>query len=157
MISLKKAEFSDRERIWQIQHSAFAPLLEKYQDHDTNPGAESVDKIIQRFRQGYTNYYLILAENTMIGMLRVCDLGETCRLSPICILPEYQGRGYGKQAILLTESLYPHAKRWMLETILQEEKLCRLYGSLGYRKTGKFEKIKDGMDLVYYAKETESK
>ena len=52
----------------------------------------------------------------------------------------------------IAESLYPNAGRWELDTILQEQKLCHLYEKMGYRKTGKTQRIKDGMDIVFYAK-----
>ena len=74
-------------------------------------------------------------------------------MKQIFILPEYQGYGYAQEAIKMVESFYTKAKRWELDTILQEKKLCYLYEKMGYQKTGKTEKIKDGMDLVYYAKE----
>lgn len=152
MLELRMTNRSDCPRIHAIQVKAFAPLLEKYLDFDTNPAAESVERIYQRYEQPFTDYYFIERNGTQIGMLRVCDFGETCRLSPICILPEYQGYGYAQQAINIMEKRYPAAKRWELDTILQETKLCYLYEKLGYKKTGKFEKIKDGMDLVFYAK-----
>ena len=152
-ISLNRAIESDCLKIHEIQIKAFADLLEKYQDFDSNPGAEDIDRIYQRFSQSFTDYYLIYFADSLIGMLRVCNFGETCRLSPICILPEYQGHGYAQQAIFAIESRYPHARQWLLETILQETKLCHLYERMGYRKTGEYHHIKDGMDLVFYAKE----
>ena len=109
--------------------------------------------IQQRFQQPYTDYYLIEAEGETVGMLRVCDFGVNCRLSPICILPEFRGKNYARQAISAMEQLYPEAKTWQLDTIAQEEYLCRLYESVGYRETGKTENLKEGMDLVFYAKE----
>ena len=152
MISLKKAHRADCTELHGLQVRSFLSLLEKYQDFDTNPAAETVDRIIQRFEQSFTDYYLIMDSERAVGMMRVCDFGVICRLSPICVLPEHQGRGYAQQAILLAEALYPNARKWTLDTILQEEKLCHLYEKLGYRRTGKYEKIKDGMDLVYYEK-----
>ena len=50
------------------------------------------------------------------------------------------------------EKLYPDAILWKLDTIAQEEYLCRLYEKLGYRKTGKTETVQPGMDLVFYEK-----
>jgi hypothetical protein len=41
----------------------------------------------------------------------------------------------------------------MLDTILQEAGNCYLYEKLGYKKTGKTEKINDKMDIVYYEKD----
>ena len=153
VISLRKAEYADCPLIHSIQVRSFISLLQKYEDYDSNPAAESLERIQQRFDQPFTDYYLILSCDEPVGMLRVCDFGLNCRLSPICILPEYQGKGYAQMAIMLMEKLYPEAMRWQLDTIAQEEKLCRLYEKMGYRKTGKMEQIKEGMDLIYYEKE----
>ena len=152
MISLQKATYSDCPLIHSIQVKSFIELLQKYQDFDSSPAAESLDQIQQRFQQPYTDYHLIIADEQVVGMLRVCNFGINCRLSPICVLPQFRGRGYAKQAILAMEKLYPEAILWQLDTIMQEEHLCRLYEGLGYRKTGKTESIKDGMDLVFYEK-----
>ena len=152
MIKLKRAVRSDCPLLHQLQTASFASLLEKYQDFDTNPGAEPLEKIYARYDQPYTAYYLILQKEQVVGMLRVCNHGERCRLSPICVLPEYQGRGYASAAIGDMETLYPAAHQWELDTILQEEPLCRLYERLGYMKTGEYRRIKEGMDLVFYRK-----
>ena len=151
-ISLLKATYNDCPQLHSIQVKSFIGLLQKYNDFDSSPAAESLDKIQQRFQQPYTDYYLICAEDETVGMLRVCNFGINCRLSPICILPEYRGNGYARQAMHIMEQLYPEAIQWQLDTILQEAHLCRLYESLGYRRTGKIEALKDGMDLVFYEK-----
>lgn len=151
-ITLKKAEESDCGKIHKMQTLAFNELLEKYQDYETSPAAEKLEGVYQRFAQPFTQYYLIQLDTRTIGMLRVCDFGQTCRLSPICIIPEFQGNGFAQQAILAAEVLYPNALLWKLDTIVQEEKLCYLYEKMGYRKTGEYQKIKDGMDLVFYEK-----
>lgn len=152
-VALRKALEKDCALIHDLQVRSFAPLLEKYQDHETNPAAEPVDRIVQRFAQPFTDYYFICVGEKQIGAMRICNFGDWCRLSPICILPEFQGHGYAQQAMVLAESIYPQAIRWELDTILQEEKLCYLYEKIGYRKTGKYQHLKDGMDLVFYRKE----
>ena len=152
MIYLRKAEYSDCPLLLRIQVRSFIELLQRYEDFESNPAAENLDRIQQRFVQSFTDYYLIMLKDEPIGMLRVCDFGENCRLSPICILQEYQGKGYAQEAISQMEQLYPNAKKWELDTIAQEEKLCYLYEKMGYRKTGRVEHIKEGMDLVFYEK-----
>lgn len=152
-IILKKAAEADCPIIHQIQTRAFLSLLDKYQDFETNPAAEPLERICQRFAQEFTDYYLICLNDIRIGIMRICDWGEVCRLSPICILPEFQGHGYAQQAIIQAEALYPNAKIWKLDTILQEPKLCHLYEKMGYHRTGESHRIKDGMDLVCYSKE----
>lgn len=151
-IQLKKATEEDLRQILYIQVKSFAQLLLKYEDFESSPAAEGMDDIRQRFRQPFTDYYLIMLDDLQIGMLRVCDFGENCRLSPLCILPEFQGKGYAQQAMAIMEDLYPKARLWQLDTIAQEEKLRHLYEKMGYRRIEKTEQIKDGMELVYYEK-----
>lgn len=152
MISLRKATYDDCPLIHKLQVRCFVDLLQKYNDFESNPAAEGLDMIQQRFQQSFTDYYLIEVEDQAVGMLRVCNFGLNCSLAPICVLPEYRGRGYATQAIHAVETLYPEAILWKLDTIMQEDHLCCLYEKNGYRKTGKTESVKDGMDLVYYEK-----
>ena len=152
MIRLRKATEDDLQKILYIQVKSFAQLLLKYEDFESSPAAEGLDDIRQRFRQPFTDYYLIELEGLAVGMLRVCNFGEHCQLSPICILPEFQGNGYAQQAIGIMESLYPKARLWQLDTIAQEQKLRHLYEKMGYRRIEKTEQIKEGMELVYYEK-----
>ena len=151
-LTLKIATALDCPKIHEIQVKAFGPLLEKYQDVETNPAAETLERIVQRFEQSFTDYFLICLDGQYIGALRVCNYGDVCRLSPICILPEYQGNGYAQQAMRQAEALYPGAIKWTLETILQEDGLCRLYEKIGYVRTGEVKPLKPDMDLVYYEK-----
>lgn len=51
---LQKCTQSDCERIQQMQKAAFAALLEKYRDFDTNPACESVERIREKMNQPQT-------------------------------------------------------------------------------------------------------
>ena len=158
MIELIKANPQDCGRIHAIQVEAFAELLEKYRDAATNPGAEPVEKVAARMAQDTTDYYFIHAEGRPIGTVRVQRLpGDICRVSPICILPAFQGRGFAQEAMRALEGLYPRAKEWRLDTIREEAKLCRLYEKLGYRRTGREEVLQPGMTIVYYEKTAANK
>ena len=152
-ISLQKAEMEDCIQIHQMQIKSFNDLLDKYKDYNTNPAAESVERIEQRMAQDLTDYYFICLGNEDVGAIRIVRLKEnTFRISPMFILPEYQGKGYAQQAILEAELLYPQAKHWELDTIKQETKLCYLYEKMGYKAVGKEENIQDGMTIIYYRK-----
>ena len=59
---------------------------------------------------------------------------------------------YAQAAMREMERLYPEAKTWELDTILQEEKLCRLYEKMGYIRAGIVMTVHDGMHIVGYAK-----
>ena len=152
-VRLMRAELSDGRTLYEMQVVCFRPLLEKYQDHEVSPAAEKPEKTLMRLREPFTDFYFILLGDRKIGALRVRHLEERCRLGPIFLLPEYQGRGYAQEAVRQAEARYPDAALWELDTILQEEKLCYLYEKLGYRRTGKTERIKEGMDLVFFEKQ----
>lgn len=150
---LTKAVFSDCGQIRKMQVSAFAELLEKYRDYETNPASESLERIQNKFSQSFTDYYFIMLGNTKIGVMRVVRLSDiVCRISPMFILPEYQNNGYAQYALSAVEKLYPNVNEWQLDTIKEESKLCYLYEKCGYIPTGKEEVIKDGMTIVYYSK-----
>lgn len=152
-VSLCKANLDDAVTIHEMQVKAFMPLLEKYQDYDTNPATESLERIIARFNQPFTDYYLIKYFKDTIGGIRVVNMGnKSYRVSPIFILPEYQGKGIAQKVFMNIEQIYDDAKSWELDTILQEEGLCYLYEKLGYKKTGETKKINDTITIVFYEK-----
>ena len=152
MITLQKADESDCPLIHRLQVRCFISMLEKYRDYSSNPAAESLDQVIQRFRQHFSAYYLICLDKHPIGFVRVCQFNSTCWISPVCILPEYQRKGYGLRVIECLEKRYPDTTRWALDTIQQEEQLCRFYEKAGFRPTGETKHIMDGLDLIYYEK-----
>jgi len=153
-IELKPITREDIATVWKMQVEAFQVLLDKYQDYDTSPGAEPVDKVLARFEQPWTTYFFIMANGEKTGVIRVVDKkdGSRKRISPIWIMPEFRNRGYAQQAILAAEKIYGSG-HWCLDTILQEKGNLHLYEKLGYHRTGRVDKINDKMDIVYYEKD----
>ena len=47
-VELEPVKRSELESVWKMQIEAFSDLLKKYQDYDTNPVAEGIDKINER-------------------------------------------------------------------------------------------------------------
>ena len=126
-ITLRKALGSDCTQIHKMQLKAFHRLLEKYKDYNTNPRAESLENIVRRMNQSFTDYYFIQFENNNIGVIRVArDIKDTCRIAPMFILPKYQNKGFAQQTIKQVEQLYSKIKQWELDTIKQEKELCHL-------------------------------
>ncbi|MEK4080629.1 GNAT family N-acetyltransferase [Solibacillus sp. FSL K6-1126] len=152
-VSLCKATLDDAAKLHEIQVKAFMPLLKKYQDYETNPANESLEKVITRFNQPFTDYYLIKNLEVTIGGIRVIKMdNESYRVSPIFILPEHQGKGIAQKVFAIIEEIYHNARSWELDTIMQEEGLCHLYEKIGYRKTGKTRKINEKITIVFYKK-----
>ena len=154
-IRLVKIELEDAETIWKMQVEAFQDLLDKYKDFETNPAAEPIEKTRIRLKQLSTFFYYIKDDNNIVGAVRVVDkkeAGKAKRISPIFMMKEYRGHGYAQEAIKRMEEIHG-SDNWELETILQEKGNCYLYEKMGYRATGKIEKLNENMSLVYYRKD----
>lgn len=154
-ITLKKAAISDAEHLHNMQIEAFLPLLQKYQDFDTSPGNETVECTLQRLEQPSTDYYFIMFDSVEVGGIRIkkLDDGIRCKISPLFVLPEYQGLGIAQETIRLVEEIYSPLKGWELCTILQEQGNCHLYEKMGYKQTGETKDINDKMTIVFYEKQ----
>ena len=152
-ISLKKASIRDAEAIHRLQVESFLPLLRKYRDYDTNPANEDVERIINRLKQPHTTYYFIILDGVQIGAIRIIfnDEIRRARISPMFIVSEHQGKGYGQDTIVLVEEVVD-AECWELDTILQEEGNCYFYEKMGYRRTGVTREINDGMIIISFVK-----
>lgn len=153
-VELVRANIGDAKELHAMQVKAFKELLEKYQDFDTSPGNEDVEKVEARLRQDFTFYYFICIGQQKVGAIRIVDekdAEKNKKISPVFILPEFQGRGIAQEAIRLCEEV--HGKEnWELDTILQEPKNCHLYEKMGYRRTGRTKVINERLTLIFYEK-----
>ncbi|MDE6261266.1 MAG: GNAT family N-acetyltransferase [Oscillospiraceae bacterium] len=151
-IKLEKVSLDDAEQLWRMQRTAFSELLEKYQDTDTNPACETLERVREKAAQPDSSFYWIKSGEDLVGGIRVVfRKGESKRISPLFILPQYRNKGIAQQAIRLAEELYGD-EDWELGTILQEKGNCHLYEKMGYRPTGGILEINDKMTLIFYKK-----
>ncbi|MDE5746774.1 MAG: GNAT family N-acetyltransferase, partial [Acetatifactor sp.] len=108
-IELLRAGVEDAGEIHAMQLEAFRELLDRYQDFETSPGCEKVEKVEARLRQDFTYYYFICQGAQKVGAVRVVDKKEegiNKRISPIFILPQFQGRGIAQRAIRICEEIH---------------------------------------------------
>ena len=153
-IELIQATESDAAEIWIMQKTAFAELLNKYQDFDTNPANEPLEKVVMRLRQPYTYFYFVALDGKKIGAIRVVDKktdSEVKHISPLFIMPAYRNCGYAQAAISQVEDMHGHYG-WEIDTILQEAANCHLYEKMGYHRTDKIKVVNSKLTLVYYKK-----
>lgn len=154
-MKLTRIDIEDAHKLWEMQVEAFNDLYQRYQDTETNPATENVDKIIMRLQQPFTYYYYIQENNENVGAVRVVDKKEKGipkRISPIFVMPQYRNHGMAQKAILAVEELHG-SSNWELDTILQEKGNCYLYEKMGYHQTGRIKIINDKMTLVFYKKD----
>ena len=153
-VKLVRVGIEEAEFLWKMQVESFMSLYEKYQDTDTSPATEKVEKVIWRLQQPSTYFYKIMDEDTCVGAIRIIDEktdNMRKRISPLFILPKFRGKGYATQAIFEAEKIHGD-KNWFLDTILEEKGNCALYEKMGYVSTGKTEKVNEKMTLVDYVK-----
>jgi GNAT superfamily N-acetyltransferase len=153
-VSLIAAGKYDMQTIWEMQVEAFSELLNKYQDYDMSPAAESLEMVMARYEQPWTTYFFISNGDENIGAIRIVDKkdGSRKRISPIWIMPKHRNKGFAQAAIIAAEKMYG-SNHWCLDTILQESGNLHLYEKMGYHRTGKIEKVNDRMDIVFYEKD----
>jgi GNAT superfamily N-acetyltransferase len=154
ILQLVRCSVEDRELIREMQKEAFAALLEKYQDHDTSPANESMERITWKLQQPDSHFYRIEVGGKVVGAIRVVHSkdGSRKRISPLFILPQYRGKGYAQAAILEAEK-HHGAHNWELGTILQEAGNCYLYEKMGYHQTSRQTIINDKMTIIGYEKD----
>ena len=153
-VKLVRVGIEEAEFLWEMQVESFMSLYEKYQDTDTSPATEKVEKVIWRLSQPSTHFYKIMDEDTCVGAIRIIDENKENvrkRISPLFILPSFRRKGYAAKAILEAEKIHGD-KNWFLDTILEEKANCALYEKMGYVSTGKTEKVNEKMTLVDYVK-----
>ena len=153
-IQLYRAVESDAEVIRAMQQEAFAELLERYQDHDMSPAAESLERIKWKISHPGSFYYIIKVREQTVGGIRVLDMNDDSRkrVSPLYILPAHRGKGYAQAAMQAAERIHG-ANHWQLDTILQESGNCYLYEKMGYHRTGRQTIINENMAIVDYEKD----
>ncbi|SHG64420.1 GNAT family N-acetyltransferase [Ornithinibacillus halophilus] len=152
-VKLEKATMRDANSIFDMQVKAFTPLLEKYKDYDTNPANETIDRVLMRINSLNRAFYKILADNELVGAISVKWEGNAkFWISPMFLIPSYQGKGIAQEALILLEKMYPQAMTWELATIKEEERNCYLYEKMGYNQTGVSKKLNDNATLIYYKK-----
>ena len=107
-IKLVRASMEDAETIWRMQIIAFAELLERYQDFDTNPGNEPLKKVQWRFTFPATYFYFIQVDGVNAGAIRIIDHHDESpkKISPLFVMPEYRGKGVAQAAIHEAEAIH---------------------------------------------------
>ncbi|MCH5194845.1 MAG: GNAT family N-acetyltransferase [Oscillospiraceae bacterium] len=154
-LKLVRVGVEDAKHLWEMQVEAFMELYNKYQDTETSPATEPIDKIIMRLEQPFTYYYYIQVDNDIVGAIRVVDKKEgdkAKKISPIFVMPHYRNRGIAQNTIIEAEKIHG-ASHWELDTILQEKANCHLYEKMGYYQTGQTKVINDKMTLMFYVKD----
>ena len=152
-IELINATASDAKAMLEIQKECFKLHFERYQDVETSPVNESIEKMMFKINYDSGGYFKIMVDNIHAGCVRVYEKSpKLYRIGIIYILPEFQNKGIGQKALALVESMFPEAEAWELDCPDDLAINRKCYEKAGYRLTGETEIINDKLTLVYYRK-----
>ena len=151
-IALKKASAEGAEELLALQKEVFMPLYKKYNDHETSPVTQTLERFSAKFERG--EYFKILFEGKLAGSVHVYEKSPgLMRLHIINILETYHNKGIAQEVMKRLELMYPEADAWELDTILTEERNCYLYEKMGYKQTGDAKVINKELTIIGYRKD----
>lgn len=155
-VKLEAVREDEVQQLYDMQIESFMPLYEKYHD-EMSPVNESFEKVKAKALGENRKFYFIVKDGARVGAINIgsksWDTEEACLyISPLFILPKYQNQGIGYVAIQKAFSMFPDAKVWKLDTILQESGNCHLYEKCGFVRVGDECIVNDKMTLINYEK-----
>jgi GNAT superfamily N-acetyltransferase len=156
-ITFELAKPEDAKEIYKIQQLAYKEQLDMYKNYDTSFASEGIDWVL--FRINNHMYYKILLDGKLVGQIDIYQHRRSdthYEVNGIFVHPEYQNRGIGKSAMKFVEEKYSDAKTWTIWTPHRTYKNHYFCERLGYKKTGKEEKISESLILIQYERRIDS-
>ncbi|GGA86423.1 N-acetyltransferase [Ornithinibacillus halotolerans] len=153
MLEIRRSLETDLKKLLKIQKEAFAKDLLTYQDYQTSPVNEPLERLLAKINQFL--HYTILLEQEIIGGIDIRNLGDgRYRLNRIFLAGAHQNKGFGTHIMQLIENEFPNAKTWNLDTPHLNIRNQHFYEKLGYKKVGEHH-VSDKLTLFDYIKEIE--
>lgn len=147
VVSMRKMKKNDMPALYGTAVRAFQADYEQYGVYPP-----LMDLKRRRLRPPRIFGKTVLEGDTIIGGAFILALGKKGTIGAVFLDPSQQGKGYGRQAMLTIEKMYPKVKKWKLETPEGSERNHRFYESLGYVKVGEMRDSKSGMVGFVYEK-----
>jgi ribosomal protein S18 acetylase RimI-like enzyme len=138
-VTFERATPEDAEALVKAQIAAFHYDEVLYPGVGVSgpPGYDSVDLALKRMQQD--EFYKIVVDGQIVGGMILFSKGEGhWHLDLLNIVPEYQNRGIGKQAMQFIEQTYP-ATKWTLDTPGYAIRNQHFYEKCGYVKVAETE------------------
>ena len=149
-LTITKTKAHEAPILLKIQQQAFAEDLKKYQDHETNPANEPIERLASKIELFF--HYTIWYGYEIIGGIDIRDLKQNrYRLNRIFLANDYQNKGLGSRIMQLIENEFPSAIEWHLDTPHLNTRNHYFYEKLGYKKLGEHQ-VSEKLILFDYVK-----
>ena len=124
MIEYRQASLADAELLVNIYNASF------YEDHLRYGSCPGYGKTKEMMEESIGKYpkYIILCDNEPVGCVSCNKLDKgVYEIGCLCVIPEYQGKGIGTQAIQFVKTLYEDLERLTLVTPLDKKENVKFY------------------------------
>lgn len=128
-IQFERATVDDIDKLIDVQNQSFYSDYIKYgQCPGYNHSKESMTNIVLN-----KITYKIICNNQIVGDIIVKNNNDsTYFLGGLCVIPTYENKGIGQEAIKFIEREFPKATVWTLETPADKKKNHHFYKKMGY-------------------------
>lgn len=112
-IKFERASIKDVDILINVRNKAFYADYVKYGEYPgyNNSKESMTNAILNRIA------FKIVCNNQIIGNISASENHDnTYYLGCLCVIPDYENKGIGQEAIRFIESEFPHATVWTLET-----------------------------------------
>ncbi|MFA9388993.1 MAG: GNAT family N-acetyltransferase [Prolixibacteraceae bacterium] len=148
-LEIRLANISDLEKILDIQKKAFVQQAEIYQMCSIAPMTQTMEEIIEECTSKIVLKAALNGE--IIGSIRAHMENRICHINKLAVLPEYQGKGFGKALLTEIEKYFPKAAKFALETGAKSKNNIELYKKYGYAIVDRFI-VHNGIEAVIMEK-----
>lgn len=125
-----RASVDDVDKLIEVQNKSFYGDFIKYGECPAyNRSKESMsNSILNRIT------FKIMCNDEIVGDIIVRDNHDsTYFLGGLCVIPEYENKGIGQEAIKFIESEFSNATVWTLETPADKTRNHYFYKKFGYK------------------------
>ncbi len=148
-IDFVKATETDADKFVEVQNKSFYADYLKYGEC---PGyGRTAESIVESMNRSFAYTYRIMADGEIIGKISASEKtnGEYY-LNCLCVIPQYENRGIGQQAVSFIEGQFQESRKWSLETPADNLRNHHFYQKCGYRITDK--KMDGNVEIVVFSK-----
>jgi ribosomal protein S18 acetylase RimI-like enzyme len=128
-LQLRPAGAADADVLIQLQAASFGDPEEEVRQH-----------VAQGLRQLDRQYYVASLQGKPIGSIRIGRYEDGADFTAFGVLPEYRGRGYGRQILLdcIDILLAEQWKQVIIDVVTDNRNALGLYRSCGFRETAAY-------------------
>jgi len=123
-IEYRQAALEDAELLINIYNESF---YDDYLRYGSCPGYGKTKEMMEESISKYPKY-IILCDNEPVGSISFKKLEKgVYEIGCLCVIPKYQGKGIGTQAIQFSKTLYEDMEKLTLVTPIDKKENVKFY------------------------------